>query len=63
MMICFVESSMLLHKQSQSIGKAPMEDVYVSRSQPEEEEDILEPIYDDTKGIIDKQNSIKWGEV
>jgi hypothetical protein len=40
-----------------------MEEASASGSHQEEEEDILGPIYDDTKGFIDKGTSVKWGEV
>jgi hypothetical protein len=35
-------------------NKSPMEESFTSRSHQEEEVDLSGPIYDDTKGIIDK---------
>jgi hypothetical protein len=40
-----------------------MEEASASGSIQEEEVDLPGPIYDDTKGIINKETSIKWGEV
>jgi hypothetical protein len=40
------------------MGESP-----TSGSHQGEESDILGPIYDDTKGFIDKGTLVRWGEV
>jgi hypothetical protein len=40
-----------------------MEESSMSGTHKEEEVDLPGPIHDDTKGIIDKETSIKWGKV
>jgi hypothetical protein len=46
----------------QSVDKAPIKEASASRSIQEEDVDTLGPVYDDTKGVIDKYTSLKWGE-
>jgi hypothetical protein len=50
-------------KCSQSSYKAPTKEASTSRSIEEEDIYTLRPIYDDTKGVIDKDTSLKWGNI
>ena len=59
----FADSNMSPRKRSQSVSKDPVEEASASGSFQEEELDLPGPIYYDTKGIIDRETSIKWGEV
>jgi hypothetical protein len=47
-------------KISQSTDKAPVEEASTSKIVEEEDIDTQGPIYDDTKGVIDKDTSLKW---
>ena len=61
--IYFSYLTMSPHKCSQSTDKVPVKEAFASRSDPEEDVDTPEPVYNDTKGVIDKETLIKWGEV
>ena len=56
-----IDSNMSL--QNKSTRKYPMIEAYAIGIHEEEEEDTLEPIYDDTTRFIEKMDSLKWGEV
>jgi len=51
-------------KISQREDKSPIEEAFARKIVLEEEYIITRgPVYDDTKGVIDKDTSLKWGEV
>jgi hypothetical protein len=63
---CFYGADSTMNPQrkgSQSVGKASVEEASASRILEEEDIDTPRPIYDDTKGFIDKETSLKWVEV
>jgi len=49
-------------KGSQNPYKAPVEEVPVAMDEEEEYIDMLGVVYDDTKCLIDKDTTFKWGE-
>jgi hypothetical protein len=53
----------LLEKDHKSADKDPLEEASTRRYLEEEDIDTPRPVYDDTKGFIDRETSLKWGEV
>jgi hypothetical protein len=68
LMVCYINGEYVFCRlkyvtMKEDYWKTRMTEASTRRSQQGEEEGIPGPIYDDTKGFIEKGTLVKWGEV